>query len=226
MRDADDGPAGTRGPPRVGLGRDVLEGLRYVRSHVWLWGTFLSATFAYLLFIGPTQVLLPFVIRNSVHAGASVYGMVLAAGGVGALIGAVTAGRRDPAQPMLWVYGWWTFATLAVGGYGLATGALGLAAAALVVNGAEAMGTVVWATLKQRRVPNAVLGRVSSIDWCISTALLPLSYALTAPVADALGSRRTLVISGTAGAVVTLAFLFLPGIRAGDDRSAALAGLD
>ena len=49
------------------------------------------------------------------HAGASVYGMVLAAGGVGALIGAVTAGRRDPAQPMLWVYGWWTFATLAVG---------------------------------------------------------------------------------------------------------------
>ncbi len=212
--------------PRVGLGRDVLEGLRYVRSHVWLWGTFLSATFAYLLFIGPTQVLLPFVIRNSVHAGASVYGMVLAAGGVGALIGAVTAGRRDPAQPMLWVYGWWTFATLAVAGYGLATGALGLAAAAVVVNGAEAMGTVVWATLKQRRVPNAVLGRVSSIDWCISTALLPLSYALTAPVADALGSRRTLVISGTAGAVVTLAFLFLPGIRAGDDRSAALAGLD
>jgi hypothetical protein len=127
---------------------------------------------------------------------------------------------------MLWVYGWWTVATLAVAGYGLATGALGLAAAALVVNGAEAMGTVVWATLKQRRVPNGLLGRVSSIDWCISTALLPLSYALTAPVADVLGARRTLILSGTAGALVTLAFLFLPGMRDGEEKAAALAGID
>ncbi len=53
-----------------------------------------------------------------------------------------------------------------------------------MVNGAEAAGTVVWATLKQTRVANSMLGRVSSIDWCISTALLPLSYAFTAPVAD------------------------------------------
>jgi MFS family permease len=219
-------PPAAETAPTAGLRHEVLDGLRYVRGQVWLWGTFLSATFTYLLFIGPTQVLLPFVIRNSFHEGASVYGVVLAAGGVGALIGAVSAGRRDPSQPMLWVYGWWTMATLAVAGYGLATGALGLAAAALVVNGAEAMGTVVWATLKQRRVPNPLLGRVSSIDWCISTALLPLSYALTAPVADTLGPRRTLVISGTAGAVVTLAFLFLPGMRAASEKSAVLAGLD
>ncbi len=60
------------------------EGLRYVRQHVWLWGTFLCATFTYLLFIGPTQVLLPYVVRNTLHQGASTYGAVLAAGGVGA----------------------------------------------------------------------------------------------------------------------------------------------
>ena len=70
------------------FGRDVREGLRYVRRHVWLWGTFLSATFTYLLFIGPTQVLLPYIVRNTLHQGAATYGLVLAAGGVGALIGA------------------------------------------------------------------------------------------------------------------------------------------
>jgi MFS family permease len=198
--------------------QDVLEGLRYVRQHVWLWATFLCATFTYLLFIGPTQVLLPYVVRNTLHHGASTYGAVLAAGGVGAIAGAIFTGRRRyPTRPMLWIYGWWALATLAVAGYGMATGSWGLAAAAVVVNGAEAAGAVVWATLKQRRVANSMLGRVSSIDWCISTALLPLSYALTAPVASALGARQTLILAGVLGAVVTFGFLFVPGMREGEE---------
>ena len=79
--------------------------------------------------------------------------------------------------------------------------------------GPKRSGTVVWATVKQKRVPNSMLGRVSSIDWCISTALLPLSYALTVPVAHALGARTTLVAAGLVGAVTTLGFLFLPGMH-------------
>jgi hypothetical protein len=114
---------------------------------------------------------------------------------------------------MVWIYGWWAVATLAVAGYGLATSAWGLASAAVVVNGAEVAGAVVWTTVKQRRVVNSMLGRVSSIDWCISTALLPLSYALTAPIAQALGARQTLVAVGVLGAAVTLGFLLLPGMR-------------
>jgi DHA3 family tetracycline resistance protein-like MFS transporter len=58
-----------------------------------------------------------------------------------------------------------------------------------------------------------MLGRVSSLDWLISIGLLPLSMALTAPVAAAIGTRATLVGAGVAGAVVTLAALFLPGMR-------------
>jgi MFS family permease len=202
---------------RVSLRHDVWEGLRYVRGHVWLWGTFVSATFTYLLFIGPTQVLLPYLVRNGLHQGAFTYGAVLAVGGVGALVGAVMMGRaRQPRRPVTWVYAWWTVATLAVAGYGLATHAWGLALAALVVNGGEAVGAVVWGTLKQRRVANSMLGRVSSIDWFVSTALLPLSYALTAPVAHALGARTTLFLAGTVGAAVTLGFLFVPGMRDGE----------
>jgi hypothetical protein len=62
-----------------------------------------------------------------------------------------------------------------------------------------------------------MLGRVSSIDWCLSSALLPLSYALTIPVSHFLGVRTTLVVAGTAGAAITLGFLFLPGLRAGEE---------
>lgn len=207
-----------RTAPIVGGGgtfrRDILDGLRYVRRHTWLWATFVSAALTYLLFVGPTQVLLPFVVHNSLHQGASTYGVVLATGGVGALVAATAVGRRrEPGRPLLWIYVWWALATVAVAGYGLATGAWGLAAAALVVSGAETVGAVLWSTFKQRRVANAMLGRVSSIDWCVSTALLPLSYAVTAPVAQAIGARLTLRLAGLLGAAVTLGFLALPGIR-------------
>jgi len=207
-------PAPPKSAASAGLRHEVLEGMRYVRRRVWLWGTFLSATFTYLLFIGPTQVLLPYIVRNEMHQGASSYGIVLAAGGVGALIGAVVMGvLRAGNRSMTWIYGCWTVATLLVAGYGIATRIWELVLVSLVLNGAEVMGAVVWVTLKQRRVANAMMGRVSSIDWFVSTALLPMSYAITVPVSRALGAGTTLVVAGTAGAAVTLGFLFLPGMR-------------
>ncbi|HXX90278.1 MAG TPA: MFS transporter [Acidimicrobiales bacterium] len=196
------------------LRRDLTEGLRYVSGRTWLWATFACAAVTYVLFIGPTQVLLPFVVRDELHGGASIYGAILAIGGVGALFGAVAAGRsRKSEHPLSVIYLWWAIATLGVAGYGVARHVWGLALAALVVNGAEAVGAVFWSTLKQRRVDNVMLGRVSSIDWCVSTALLPLSYAITAPIAQTLGARTMLVAGGALGAAVTLAFLLVPGLR-------------
>ena len=82
---------------------------------------------------------------------------------------------------------------------------------------------IVWATTKQRLVPNRLLGRVSSVDWFVSIGLLPLSFALTGPVAAALGATTTLVWAGVLGASVTVAALFLPGMRATEARDVALA---
>ena len=62
--------------------------------------------------------------------------------------------------------------------------------ASLAFNALETAGTIVWATAKQRHVPAALLGRVSSLDWLISIGLLPLSFALTGPVSGAIGARR------------------------------------
>jgi MFS family permease len=207
-------PAVRGGPAdRLSL-EEVRLGLRFVRARVWLWGTFLGATLSYLLFTGPSEVLLPFVVKNNLHSGAGALGLVFAAGGVGALFAAAIAGQRGmPARHITWMYVCWSLATLAVAGYGLAVSSWQLAAACFVFNGLEAAGTVWWATLKGLLVPGPLLGRVSSFDWFISTALVPLSYALTAPVATAIGARATLVTVGVVGAVTTLAPLFLRGMR-------------
>jgi MFS family permease len=194
---------------------EIREGFRYVRSQVWLWGTLLAATFAYLAFLGPTEVLLPFVVKYDMHAGAGTLGTVLALGGVGSMAAAFVMGTRPiPRRNMTFIFVVWTLSTLAVAGYGIARLPWQVMAACFVFNALEGAGTVVWLTTKQRLVPNRLLGRVSSFDWFISIGLLPVSYALTGPTAQAFGARATLVGAGVLGAAVTLAFLFLPGLRA------------
>src|SRR5205823_9847305 len=123
-------------------------------------------------------------------------------------------GRRgQPRRDVTVMYVTWTLATLAIAGYAIANAAWQLMLACLLFNALEAVGTIVWATIKQRHVPGSMLGRVSSLDWLISIALLPISFALTAPVAAAFGARAPLGGAAVIAAIVPLGAYFLPGLR-------------
>jgi hypothetical protein len=139
---------------------------------------------------------------------------VLAVGGVGALAAALIVGRMGtPRRCMRFVYLAWTSSTLVLAGYGLAHTVWHAMLVSVLFNGLESAGTVVWLTIKQRLVPRALLGRVSSFDWFVSTGLVPLSFAITAPLAALIGARGTFLVAGVLGASLTFAFLFLPGVR-------------
>ena len=72
-------PAPSRGDLRI------RQGFAFVRRHVWLWGTFAAAAIAYLLFLGPTEVLLPYVVKNDLGGRRRDLGLVFAAGGIGSV---------------------------------------------------------------------------------------------------------------------------------------------
>ena len=204
---------------------DIKEGFRYVRTQTWLWGTFLAATLAYLVFWGPADALLPFVVKEEMGRSASDLGSILALGGVGAMVAAVVMGNREmPRQHMTFMYVVWTASTLMVAGYGIARLPWQAMIFCFAFNALESAGLIVWITTKQRLVPVRMLGRVSSFDWFISIGLVPLSYAFTGPVAEIVGARATLVGAGLIGGTITIAFLFLPGMRA-IERSGVLAGI-
>ena len=201
------------------VGGDIRAGFAYVRKHVWLWGTFASAAIAYLCFMGPAEVLLPFLVKNDLHGSAADLGLVFAAGGIGSLACAALMGQRGiPRRDITFMYLAWTLATVAIAGYGLASAVWQLMLASLAFNALETAGTIVWATAKQRHVPPELLGRVSSLDWLISIGLLPLSFALTGPVSGAIGAQATLIAGGVIGGAVTLAALLLPGMRSVEGR--------
>lgn len=206
------------GEPQSGsIWCDIREGFAFVRSSVWLWGTFTAAALAYLVFLGPAEVLLPYLVKNELGGSAGDLGMVYAMGGLGAVAASVVMAQRGmPRRHMTFIFVAWSLSTLAVAGYGFARLPWQVMLACFAFNALETAGLIVWLTTKQSLVPTRLLGRVSSLDWLISIGLMPLSYALAGPVASWLGTRQTLIGAGLIGAAITLAFLFLPGMRAAE----------
>jgi DHA3 family tetracycline resistance protein-like MFS transporter len=201
--------------PHPSIARDVKEGFAFVRSQTWLWGTLIAVTIAMLFFLGPVYVLMPYVVKNSLGGGADGLGLVFAAGGAGAILASIVLGQRSlPRRPITAIYVAWALSAFALIGYALATALWHAMLVSFVSVAALTTGGILWSTVLQRLVPGGMLGRVSSIDWLLSFGLAPVSYALTGPVAAALGAEDTLFQAGAISGCVLLGFLLLlPGIR-------------
>jgi hypothetical protein len=83
---------------------------------------------------------------------------------------------------------------------------------AFVTYGLDAYGSVMFNPLIQEGVPEALLGRVASVDYLFGFALSPLGLVAAAAVADAIGVRPTLVVGGAVTAL-TACIPLLPGVE-------------
>ena len=194
---------------------DIREGARFVRSQPWLWGTLLSAALTLLLFLGPFEVLLPFIVRNELGGDADVLGVVLGASGVGAIVSGVLMGQRGLGRRfVLRAYVGWGVAVACLVGYALATAAWQAVLIGFVSGLAFTVGNVIWVTMIHRYVPTELLARVSALDWMVSIGLTPISFAIAGPIAEAIGVEATMIGAGVLATIACFAFLAVPGIRA------------
>lgn len=199
---------------------ELREGLGFVRRTPWLWATLCAASLSIFAFYGPLQVLLPFRLKNDLGLGAGTFGAVLAAGGVGAIAAALALGQWGlPRRFITWMYLAWTVGSLELVLFAVAEAPAVLMAVALAGGALATLGNVIWGTLLGVRVPGELLGRVSSVDWQVSIALVPVSYAVAGPIGEALGTSATLIGAGVLGAAAAIVFLFLPGVRAPERES-------
>ena len=202
--------ASSEDPDRGGL----REGMRFVRSQPWLWSTLIAASLSLLLFLGPLEVLLPFVIRNDLDAGAGGYGAVLAAAGAGSVLMSLVVSQRGPPRRYLtFAYATWTFSTVAFVGWAVGTTLWQFMAFAVVFGALETAGMVVWGTLMSSRVPSDLRGRVHSLDWFVSIGLTPVSFALTGPLSKGIGVDATLILAGVVPMVVCVVLYFAANLR-------------
>jgi len=194
---------------------DMHEGARYVRAHIWLWATLLAFSITVLVFWGPMEVLVPYLIKNDVGGGAGGYGLVLAAGGAGAILAAVTISLVGlPARRLGLVYAAFIVAGFGTALYGVAHELWQMALIAALIGACFSAGLVAWSTTMQARVPTELLGRVSSLDWMISISLLPVSFLLVGPISHLIGARATLLAAGlAAGSILTVTLAAVPELR-------------
>ena len=108
----------------------------------------------------------------------------------------------------------WTVLASSVVLYAVAGSIWQLAVVCFLAIGAMIAGDVIWTTLLQDHIPHALLGRVSSLDTVVSFSLVPVSMALTGPIAAAAGARPTMLVAGILGAsCVAGLFLTRPSLR-------------
>jgi hypothetical protein len=72
----------------------------------------------------------------------------------------------------------------------------------------------VWATVMQQLIPMAVLARVSSYDWALSTVAMPVGYALSGSAAGWIGVPQTLTMAALVLALPNALIAVTPGVRA------------
>lgn len=208
-------PAERHPDDRTSLWSDTKEGVRYVRGNTWLWAAMVGAFISLLCTWGPWETLVPFIVKNALHGSAIDLGLVFGAGGVGAVLAAAIMGQRAalPRRAITFLYIAWAFGLLMTAFFGVVATVWQAMIVGFFAEGAITLLIVVWMTLLQQLVPPELLGRVSSLDWMISTGGVPLSFAIVGPLAGVIGARTTLVWAGLLGSVVTIAFLFIPGAR-------------
>lgn len=198
----DGGPAA---PAKSSVLSDLKEGVAYTVKTPWLLWTLLWAVVATLIFIGPIEVLLPFAVAAQLDGDASTFGFLLGIFGAGGAVGAmVTASLPLPRRYlsvmiMMWGAG---IMPLAILGF---TDSFWVMAGALFVMGATgSAGMVIWGTLLQRRVPSHLLGRISSLDFFVSLALMPVSMALAGPLGEIIPIWLIFLLVGLASPVLSV----------------------
>ena len=194
--------------------QDIREGIGYVRSQAWLWGTLTWNLLVLPLTWAPYVVLLPYLIKNDLGGDARSLGFVFAAGGVSAVLTSLTLSQvRLPRRHTTFMYAMFGFGVLDLAFYALTQAPWQAMVVAFVAECGFMSGVIVWNTLLQKAVPAAMLGRVRSFDWLAATALTPLAFAGVGQLSETIGVRPVMAACGIGASVLTVAIFLLPGMR-------------
>lgn len=176
---------------------DLREGFVFMVRTPWLLATLLFASGFILLIMGPIEVLLPFITTARFEHGERIFGFVLAAFGLGSAVGALAVSSwRLPKRYLTVLMACWGVGNLPIIAIGYTSSFPLMALASFVIGVTSGAAMVIWGTLLQRRVPPAMLGRVSSLDFFVSLVFMPVSMALAGPLSKVISIETIYLVAG------------------------------
>jgi MFS family permease len=189
-------PARRATAPPASILRDIREGFGYVFSVRWLWTTTIYFMLVNVAFAGQSGVMTPLLVRDSLGGDARMYGLVIAAYGVGTIAASIGVAQLVTSRPGRVLYAFEVLAAISVLAIGLVP-ILPIVVVSMAVTGAAlASSTVIWEALLQRHVPERMLGRVSSINLLGNSLINPVAPIAAAALVGSVGPPATFVIAG------------------------------
>lgn len=199
---------------RTSVWQDLREAVKYVVGTPWLAWTLGWSAFILFFYLGPLEVLTPFLIREQLGLGSDAFASVLAGFGIGAAVGSLVISSFPlPKHYLTVMLSLWGLPLALFGLFGFVGNLWIIVALAFVIGATGGAGTVIWGTLLQRRVPRRMLGRVSSLDFFVSLALMPLSTAIAGPVGKLFPVEWVFATVGAVTVAATIFVLAFAGLR-------------
>ena len=186
------------------LSHDFIEGNRFIFTHRALSFAFIAAAAA-MFMLSSFSPLISVYIRDTLHAGEVLYGIISAMVGFGLIAGTALVRRAAAGRPMSQV--------IVIGLFGLAIGAAllgvfrltGTAALSTLTIGASIGFIIVPATtLSQKETPPAMQGRVSSTFMSLFSFAQAAGLLLSSALAALLGVRQLFLASAAATALLAV----------------------
>ena len=174
---------------------EIKEGVRYVRRTRWLRSGLIVAAITNALIFGPLGVLIPYLLRHTLHDSKVVVGYTFAVMGLSGAIGALVASNlKTPRRRIRVMWTVWTIASLSALVIGFATNFWEVLIFPIVASPLNLFGNVIWESMMQTEVPRDLLGRASSVDWFVSLGLAPIGIVLAGFLATEWGVRTYFVV--------------------------------
>jgi MFS family permease len=174
----------------------VRAGLRYVRREPELW-----IPLGLMAIVGTLgynfQAVLPLLARFTFHGGASTYAVLVAAMGLGAIVGALINGARGSVTPMLLIGAAFVFGVLSLLAAGAPTLALEIAALAPLGAATVTLAASVNSSLQLASEPS-MRGRVMALYSIVFLGSTPIGGPLSGWLSEAVDPRAALVMGGVA----------------------------
>ena len=174
---------------------EIKEGVRFVRHTRWLRTNLVVAGIVNAIMFSPLAVLLPYLLRHTMHDSKVIVGYTFAVMGLSGAIGALVASNmKMPRRRIRVMIAYWTIASFSGIIIGFATNFWEVMIFPVVASPLLLLGNVIWESMMQTEVPRELLGRVSSVDWFMSLGLAPIGVVLAGILATEWGVRTYFIV--------------------------------
>lgn len=211
--------------PRRSLRAELGEGWAFLRTHRVVWPLLVTGTVLNFASAGYFAVFVLWTVGPTSQVGLrpELYGALLAALAAGALTGAVLTERlqRHVGEARL-ITGSWLLNTLLLLVPLLAPEPGPIAAAFVLLGFTNMVGNVVNQSMRQRLVPDRLLGRVGGVSRTLSYGSMPLGAALGGVVGEAFGLPAVFLGAVTVSLVAVVRVTWAVRQHRIDDADAAL----